>query len=97
MISLDDCISLSGMTEEQILAIAEHEHISEIEACALADYLRKAPEGYATVRTMIIEDIREAQSRGDREHVRELLHVLHHFLRQHPEARPEVHPWSSVF
>jgi hypothetical protein len=29
MISLEDCIALSGLTEEQILAIAEHEQLPE--------------------------------------------------------------------
>ena len=28
MISLDDCIALCGLTEDEVLAIAEHEHIS---------------------------------------------------------------------
>jgi hypothetical protein len=23
-----------------------------------------------------------------------LLHVLHHFLKTHPEAEPVQHPWS---
>jgi hypothetical protein len=27
MISLEDCVALSGLTEEQVLAIAEHEHL----------------------------------------------------------------------
>ena len=39
MISLEDCIALCGLDEEQVLAIAEHEHIPEIAAAALADYL----------------------------------------------------------
>jgi hypothetical protein len=24
-----------------------------------------------------------------------LLHVLHHFLKTHPEAEPTQHPWSA--
>jgi hypothetical protein len=46
---------------------------------------------------MIIDDIRRAQLRFEREHVLTLLHVLHHFLRSHPEARPPDHPWSKRF
>ena len=34
MITLDDCIGLCG--EEEVLAIAEHEHLPEIAATALA-------------------------------------------------------------
>ena len=47
------------------------------------------------LRDMIVEDIRSAQSHDDKEHVQILLHVLHHFLRDHPEAVPVQHPWSG--
>jgi hypothetical protein len=97
MISLEDCIGLCGLTEEEVLAIAEHEHVPEIVATALASYLSHRARGLDTVRDMIVDDIRKAQARGDRTHVIELLHVLHHFLRSHPEACPATHPWSSVF
>jgi len=30
MLTLQDCIELSELTEEEILAIAEHEHIPEM-------------------------------------------------------------------
>jgi hypothetical protein len=39
MITLEDCIGLCGLTEEEVLAIAEHEHLPEIAATALAQYL----------------------------------------------------------
>jgi hypothetical protein len=29
MITLEDCIALCGLTEAQVLAIAEHEHLPE--------------------------------------------------------------------
>ncbi len=34
MIALEDCIALCGLTEEEVLAIAEHEHLHEILAAA---------------------------------------------------------------
>jgi hypothetical protein len=45
MISLEDCVALSGLTEEQVLAIAEHEHLPEIAATAFAQYLLKREHG----------------------------------------------------
>ncbi|MEL6316864.1 MAG: hypothetical protein AAFR16_04395 [Pseudomonadota bacterium] len=96
MITLEDCIAMSGLSEEEVLAIAEHEHVPAAAACGLASYLARSQAGLSTVRDMIVADIRAAQTAEDRRHVQELLHVLHHFLRAHPEARPTAHPWSSV-
>src|SRR5262245_10183003 len=39
MISLEDCIGLCGLDENEVAAISEHEHIPEIAAAALANYL----------------------------------------------------------
>ena len=97
MLTLSDLIAFSGLSESEILAIAEHEHIPEAAACSLAEYLSQDAAGEVAIRDMIIDDIRGAQARSDREHIRELLHVLHHYLRTHPNARPEHHPWSRCF
>lgn len=97
MITLEDCIGLCGLTENEVIAIAEHEHLPEIAASALASYLVCQEHGMESVRNMIVDDIRQAQMRGDKEHLLTLLHVLHHFLRTHPEAKPQDHPWSALF
>jgi hypothetical protein len=98
MITLEDCVGLSGLTEEEVLAIAEHEHLPEIAATALAAYLLSQEHGSEKVLDMIVDDIRQAQLvKGNKEHVLALLHVLHHFLKTHPEARPSQHPWSKRF
>jgi hypothetical protein len=96
MITLEDCIGLSGLTEEEVLAIAEYEHLPEIAATALGQYLLSLEHGTEKVRDIIVHDIRQSQLSGlDKEHVLILLHVLHLFLKTHPEARPSVHPWSN--
>ena len=96
MITLEDCIGLCGLTEEEVLAIAEHEHLPEIAATALAQYLLSLAHGSEKVRDMIVDDIRQAQlDGGHKAHILTLLHVLHHFLKTHPEARPLIHPWSK--
>ena len=95
MITIEDCIGLCGLTEEEVLAIAEHEHLPEVAATALAQYLLSHEHGSEKVRDMIVDDFRRAQFSGDKEHVLTLLHVLLHFLKTHPEARPSDHPWSG--
>ena len=87
MITLDDCVGLCGLTEEEVLAIAEHEHLPEIAATALAAYLSSQEHGSEKIMDMIFDDIRQAQLRGDKEHVVTLLHVLHHFLKTSPRGQ----------
>ncbi|MGA7323949.1 MAG: hypothetical protein WBX25_05600 [Rhodomicrobium sp.] len=97
MIRLEDCIDFCGLTKEEVRAIAEHEHMPEIAATALASCLLCQERGTEKVRDMIVDDIRRSQLRGNRKHVLELLHVLHHFLKTHPEAKPPAQPWSRRF
>ena len=87
MISLEDCIALCGLDESEILAIAEHEHVPEIAAAALAGYLVRQPHGGEKIRTMIIDDIRKALDERRINHAAELFMALRHFLEEHPEAR----------
>ncbi len=87
MVTLEDCIAFSGLTEAEVMALAEHEHIPEIAAAALAEYLLKQRHGEEKIHTMIVEDIRAAMHRGDRKHAHELFGALRHFLATHPEQR----------
>jgi hypothetical protein len=85
MISLEDCIAFSGLSEDEV-AIGEHEHIPQMAACALADYLLKEPHGSETIRAMIVDDIQQALCTGRIRHAQELFMALRHFLKGHPEA-----------
>jgi len=85
MITLDDCIAFCGLTEAEVLALAEHEHVPEIVAAGLAAQLLKQRHGAEKLRVMIVEDIRAALDRGDRRHAHELFAALRHFLSTHPE------------
>jgi hypothetical protein len=60
MISLEDCIAMCGLTEQEVMAIAEHEHVPEIAAASIARYLLKKPDGAERIRDMIRDDIHEA-------------------------------------
>jgi hypothetical protein len=86
MITLEDCIAMCDLSEEEVLAIAEHEHIPEIAAAALAHYLLGQDHGAERIRDILRDDIRAALARGDRGHARELFMALTHFLSTHPEA-----------
>jgi hypothetical protein len=89
MISLEDCIGMCGLDPDEVAAIGEHEHIPDIAAAALADYLLKQAGGPERIRAMIVDDIHKALDAGHIRHGAELFMALRHFLEQHPEANPE--------
>jgi hypothetical protein len=97
MITLEDCLAFCDLTEAEVLAIAEHEHIPEQAAIAFGQYMLGQDHGAEKILSMIVANIRAAQQRRDRKHVQALLHVLHHFIRAHPETAPRQHPWHTVF
>ena len=86
MLTLEDCIALCGLTEEEVLAIAAHENIPEIAATELADYLCQTPDGELCIKAMIRDDIADAVARGDRDRELALKLVLRAFVLQHPRC-----------
>ncbi len=83
MLSIQDCIELSDLSEEEILAIAEHEHIPEMVAIELGSYLVHTAEGEKRIKAMIVDDIDAARARGDLKRVASLKLVLRHYLEHH--------------
>ena len=45
MLTIQDCIELSELSEEECEAIAEHEHIPLMAAVELGNYLIHTPDG----------------------------------------------------
>ncbi len=93
MLTLEDCIALCDLSEEEIEAIMEHEHVPEIVAVEMAQYLVTCPDGMPCLKRIILDDIEAAEARGDSEHAWKLRMVLRHFIRSHPElaeAAPEA-------
>ena len=86
MITLEDCLAMAGLAEEEIDAIAEHKHLPEIVAAELGSYLARRPVGTSDIRRMILDDIAIARSRGDARHAVQLSLVLLHFCREHPKS-----------
>jgi S-ribosylhomocysteine lyase LuxS involved in autoinducer biosynthesis len=83
MLTIQDCIELSELTEEEILAIAEHEHIPEMAAVELGNYLVHTPDGERRIKAMIVDDIESARAGGDLRRVITLKVCLKHFLEHH--------------
>jgi len=83
MISYEDCIALCGLDGAELAAIAEHEHVPEVAASALANYLLHKEGGEEEIRRMIADDIRVAVRENRLKHAAELMMALRHFVSEH--------------
>lgn len=90
MISIEDCIAMCGLGMDEIEAVAEHEHVPEIAAAALASYLLHKAGGEKEIRRMMIDDIRRALEEKRIAHASELFMALRHFLNEHPAATQDL-------
>jgi hypothetical protein len=86
MLSLEDCIGLCDLSEDEVLAIASHEHIPEVAAAELGNYLVHSPDGELCIRGMIREDIAWATVSGNRDRALALKLVLRNFIVNHPRC-----------
>lgn len=84
MLTREDCLALCELTEDEVDAIAEHEHVPEVVAMELGQYLCHTPDGEARIERMIVEDIENARTHKNYEHMAKLVGVLRHFIEAHP-------------
>lgn len=85
MLTYQDCLDMCDFTEEEIRAIAEHEHVPEIVALEFGEYLIHGDDGVLRISKIILDDIVQAQEEGQSEHAEHLRNVLKHFIATHPE------------
>jgi hypothetical protein len=87
MLTFDDCIALCELTEDEIAAIAEHEHLPMIVAAELGNYLIQGPDGALRIKRIILDDMMVADRAGDSGRALTLKLVLRHFVERHPECK----------
>ncbi|GJL83016.1 MAG: hypothetical protein DHS20C01_26500 [marine bacterium B5-7] len=85
MLTLSDCIELCGLDPGEVEAIAQHEHIPDMQAAELAQYLVHCDDGVPRIRRMIQDDLENASKRHDTAAVMRYRDVLKHFIATHPE------------
>lgn len=84
MLTREDCLALCELSEEEVEAIVEHEHIPELLAVELGQYLYHTPDGEARIERMIIADIGHARAHGNYAHMAKLVGMLRHFVEIQP-------------
>ena len=83
MLTLQECLDFSGLDNEEIAAIAEHEHIPDIVAAELGNYLLATSRGRQQIRGMIVDDLVCARRTGDQRHATALERVLSRYDGAH--------------
>lgn len=87
MLSLQDCCDFCSLSEDEVAAIAEHEHLPEIAAAGYGQDLLRSAAGTSRIGVFIQDDICLARTHGNPVHARHLERVLSGFERSHPGAR----------
>lgn len=85
MLTYQDCVGLCELTEDEIRAIAEHEHLPEMVALELGQYLVQSADGQRQIRRMILDDIEKAEAAGHTADVLRLKATMRHFIDTHPD------------
>jgi ABC-type Zn2+ transport system substrate-binding protein/surface adhesin len=86
MINENDILDMTCLTRAEIAAIAEHEHLDDVSAAEMGEYMMHMHHGPQRVQKMICEDIQAALHADDLTRARALYKTLKEFLAAHPEA-----------
>ena len=76
MLTLQDCIGFSGLTQEQVEAVADHEHLDMVIAAEWAENAMERPGGREEVQHMIEEEIAFCESHHRLDKMRRFQHGL---------------------
>lgn len=96
MLTFEDCLALCDLTEQEISAIAEHEHIPDMVAIELGGYLMRTENGEFTIKQMILDDIKQALNVGNTVHADELQALLKQFVMTHPKMKDMAQQQTDV-
>lgn len=84
MLSGQECFEFCDLTEDEIHAIAAHEHVPEIIAAELGACLLQTDMGTWLIKRYMLEDIKDAETHGYSERAKRLHIILDQFSAAHP-------------
>ncbi len=84
MLTYYDCVGLTDLEEDEIEAIAQHEHVPEMIAAELGCFLVHDPTGIPRIQQILREDIENACLHGHPLQAAHWQQVLNNFSTNHP-------------
>lgn len=85
MISIKDCLDYSDLTEDEVAAIAEHEHLPYASAAQLACGLAQTDEGTELLRCLLRNAVCDAENCSHAEVLQIAQRAYAQFIENHPE------------
>lgn len=89
MLTYEECLDMCDLSDDEIEAIAEHEHVEPMIAVALGKYMVEHNAG-DQIKQYILDDIEVARNQGNTEKMALLTRTLCHFVTTHPECCGEA-------
>lgn len=86
MLTLQDCVGLSGLSDEEVQIVAEHEHVPDIVAAELGSDLLHSAQGVSTLKSYVLDCIEHARRVGDADRAAMLDAMYRRFDALHPGA-----------
>ncbi|KJS39455.1 MAG: hypothetical protein VR70_07935 [Rhodospirillaceae bacterium BRH_c57] len=84
MLTLQDCVEMSGIDWDELVAIAHHEHLPDMVALEKAHAFLQQEWGAPAVRQMVIDEVRRSIEKGDSKEAVTALRILEHTFEAHP-------------
>ncbi|MBF0371829.1 MAG: hypothetical protein HQL39_00240 [Alphaproteobacteria bacterium] len=83
MLSLEDCIGFSGLTPDQLDAVAHRRHMPAVIAAEWAEMVLEGPDGVHTIEAVLVEELGFARRHHDGRDARRCQKALAEFRRRH--------------
>ena len=80
MLTVQECVDMSELSNEAIRAIAEHAHIPEVVAAELGQELLKGTGGMLEIQRILEEDLELAVQAGEQDQISDRKRVLERFI-----------------
>lgn len=84
MLAMQDLLDYCDLSQGEVEAIAEHEHVPLVIAAEMSECLLGSPEGVCKLHAMIADNLERAKKSGRFQHARELESTFQHLRRTHP-------------
>jgi hypothetical protein len=80
ILTVQECVDMSELSNEAIRVIAEHEHMPEVVAAELGQELLKSTGGIAEIRRMLEKSVELAIQGGAEDKINDRKRVLRSFI-----------------